>query len=494
MATQYKTLIENVRVVRPGSETIRQRDIGIVDGQFAAIEPEISHSEAHEVIDADGLMGFPGAIDAHTHVGIYQRPHEDAPTETAAAVSGGVTTMLDYVRTGSLYLNRGGPVEDFFNELLEQSRGRFHTDYGFHVSPIEGSQIDEMEYLLTEEGCPNFGEVFMFYGIHGLHGSSDQQHEWLMLDAGDNYDLAHFDFICREAARLQEQYPELADEIAVSFHCETPELLREYETKIQEESELTGLEAYSAARPPHNEAIAISIVGEMAHQAGLEQVNILHVTSQAAVDAAVRVENAYPDMDVGMETTAGHLLLDYERAPNVLSKVNPPIRSPEDREYLWDRVKDGTLEWVITDNANCPRDMKVNPDDPDDIWGAKAGFSGSEFLLPGIFSEATSRGLSPNRVAELVSGKPASRFGLHRKGDIAKGYDADLALLDPSETWTIEAEDSISTQGYTPFEGIEVTGQVKHTFLRGNHIYDGELGDEPLGNFIERPYGTAANS
>jgi len=488
MSTEYDTLIENVRVVRPDHDSVVRRNIAIANGRFAAVEPDLPQSNAETVFDADDLLGSSGAVDAHTHVGIYQPPDEDAPTESAAAVSGGVTTMLDYVRTGSLYLNRPGPIEEFFSELQEQSQNRFYTDYGFNVSPIQGSQIEKMEYLLTEKGCPNFGEVFIFYGIHGLHGSSDEQHEWLMLDEGDNYDLAYFDFVCREAARLEEQYPELSSEIAVGFHCETPELLREYEMKIKSEDLLEGLEAYSAARPPHSEAIAISIIGEMAHQADLGQVNILHITSKEAVDAAVRCEDAYPDVDFGLETTAGHLLLNYERAEVPWAKVNPPIRSPADREYLWDRVEDGTLEWVITDNANCPRHMKPNPDDQNDIWDAKAGFAGSEFLLPGIFSEATSRGLSPNRVAELVSGKPAERFGLYRKRDIAEGYDADLALLDPDETWTIRGESSLSDQGYTPFEGIEVTGWVKHTFLRGDHACDGDVIGAPRGQYLKRPY------
>jgi allantoinase len=491
MSARYDTLVKNVRVVRPNEDSTPERDVAIADGEFAAVDADLPESSAEEVHDAEGLLGFPGAVDAHTHVGIYEPPHEDAPTESAAAVSGGVTTMLTYVRTGSLYLNRPGPLSEFVPELLEASEGRYHTDYGYHVSPIQGSQIDEMEALLTEYGCPNYGEVFMFYGIHGLHGSSDEQHEWLMLDEGDNYDLAHFDFVCREAARLQEEYPELADHVAVSFHCETPELLREYEPNIKEESELSGLEAYSAARPPHSEAIAIAIVGEMAHQAGLSNVNVLHITSRAAVDAAVRCEEAYPDVEFGLETTAGHLLLDYERAEVPWAKVNPPIRSPEDREYLWDRVEDGTLEWVITDNANCPRHAKPDPDDEDDVWGAKAGFAGSEFLLPGVFSEATDRGLSPNRVAELVAGKPAERFGLHRKGDVAPGYDADLALLDPDETWTVRAEDSLSEQGYTPFEGLEVTGRVERTFLRGDLVYERGTGvDDPSGQYLQRPYGS----
>ena len=492
MSMEYNTLVRNVRVVRPGQNSTVERDVAMANDKFAAVEPEIQPSEAGEVIDADGLLGFPGAIDAHTHVGIYEHISEDAPTETGAAVTGGVTTILDYVRTGSLYLDRPGPLLEFFDELLTESRNRFYTDYGFHVSPIQGSQIDEMEHLAAEMGCPNFGEIFMFYGIHGLHGSSDEQHEWLMLDEGDNYDLAHFDLICRNAAHLEEEHPELANDLAVSFHCETPELLREYEPMIREETDLEGLEAYSAARPPRSEAIAISVVGEMAHQAGLSNVNILHITSREAVDAAVRCEKAYPNIEFGLETTAGHLLLDYERAPQPWAKVNPPIRSPEDREYLWDRVEDGTLEWVITDNANCPREMKVDQDNPEDVWGAKAGFSGSRFLLPGIYSEATDRDLSPNRVAELVAGKPAKRFGLYNKGDVAKGYDADLALLDPDERWTISTEDSLSDQGYSPFEGLEVTGRVKHTFLRGDRVYkNGEVIGEPRGEFLKRPYGSA---
>ncbi|MFQ3632476.1 amidohydrolase family protein, partial [Roseiflexus sp.] len=145
-------------------------------------------------------------------------------------------------------------------------------------------------------------------------------------------------------------------------------------------------------------------------------------------------------------------------------------------------------EWVVTDHANCPRDLKVASTDPDNIWLAKAGFGGSEYLLPALFSEGARRGLSPNRIASLVAGYPARRFGLSRKGDIAVGYDADLALLDPAERWTIRAADSLSAQGYTPFEGIDVTGRVKYTFVRGNVVFaDGKIVGEPKGQYLRRP-------
>lgn len=487
MAT-YDTIIKNVRVVRPNKTDTPTQDIAIKNGRFALIADSIEASEAETVIDGNGLMAMPGAIDAHTHVGIYVPPHDDAPTESAAAAQGGVTTLIPYVRTGSLYLNRGGSIKDFWAELMEQSEGRYYVDYGYHVSPITGAQIPEMEFLATECGAPNYGEVFMFYGSHGLHGKSDKQSSWLMLEEDDHYDVAHFDFICREAARLQEKYPNLAKYIQVSWHCETPEILRAYETKIRNEGELDGLEGYSAARPPHSEAVAIQVVGALAHDAGLKQVNILHVTSIEAMEATLRAREAYPDVEFGIEVTAGHLLLDTTCHMGAYAKVNPPLRPPHHKEYLWARVMDGTVQWLITDHANCPPELKVDADEPDNVWKAKAGFGGTEYMLAGIFSEGTKRGLSPNRVVELVSYNPAMRFGLLHKGDIEIGYDADLVLFDPEETWTIHGEDSFSAQQYTPFEGIEVTGKVKTTFVRGHCVYDnGEMQGEMVGKYQPRP-------
>ena len=131
-------------------------------------------------------------IDAHTHVGIYNHITDDAPTETAAAAMGGVTAMLTYFRTGGLYLNKGGPYKEFLPELLELSEGNYYCDYSYHISPVQGSHISEMEYLL-KSGIPTF-KIFMFYGLHGLHGRSNEQRKWLRLDEGDEYNLAHFEF------------------------------------------------------------------------------------------------------------------------------------------------------------------------------------------------------------------------------------------------------------------------------------------------------------
>jgi allantoinase len=103
-------------------------------------------------------------------------------------------------------------------------------------------------------------------------------------------------------------------------------------------------------------------------------------------------------------------------------------------------------------------------------------------------SEGTRRGMDYNHMARVLSWNPAQRFGLNRKGDIAEGYDADVVLVDPSHTWTIRAGDSPSTQGYTPFEGLELSAHVDATFLRGRLISEnGQVLGKPQGQYLHRP-------
>ena len=150
------------------------------------------------------------------------------------------------------------------------------------------------------------------------------------------------------------------------------------------------------------------------------------------------------------------------------------------------------IDWIVTDHASAPTDFKVNPNDPSNIWDAKAGFGGVEYLLAGLYSEGVvnRRVLTPNDVARLVAKSPARRFGMGaKKGDIAVGFDADIALFDPNKEWVIDPADSFSTQTYTPFAGIQVTGQVQSTFLRGQLVFDsGEVIGQPSGKNIVRPY------
>jgi len=482
-------VIKNVRVVRPHGPEVEPLDLGVQGGRFARIAPAIPAAEAREVYDARELLGFPGVVDAHTHVGIYAPLAEDAITESQAAAAGGVTTMLTYFRTGQYYLNRGGPYAEVLPEVLRLSDGRYFVDYAYHLAPIEGAHLDEMEALATGLGVPSF-KIFMFYGGYGLHGKTDRetQRRFLMLGEEDSYDLAHFEFVMRAAARIRERHPELADHVSVSLHCEIPEILQAYTRLVQRDPTLTGLRAYSAARPPHSEGLGVTIAAYLAHETGCANVNLLHLSSRKALEAALAMQSAFPRVKFGREATVGHLLLDYDTPAGACAKVNPPIRARADVEFLWQAVLAGHLDWIVSDHACCATEAKLARERPDDVWLAKAGFGGTEYLLAGVFSEGSKRGLSYARMAELTSWNPARRFGLGTKGDIARGYDADLALLDPSRTFTVRAADSPSAQGYTPFEGLELTAQVRATFLRGRLVYDdGQIVGPPGGRFLPRP-------
>lgn len=128
---------------------------------------------------------------------------------------------------------------------------------------------------------------------------------------------------------------------------------------------------------------------------------------------------------------------------------------------------DGNIDWVVSDHACCKDEMKFGEgDDRDDIFMAKSGFGGAEYLLPALVSEGLKRGLSEQRIAQLVALNPARRYGLSTKGDIAIGLDADIALVDTTRTVTIKPEDSESVQEYTPFEGFTLNAQVTDTFVQ----------------------------
>ena len=485
---EFDLLITNVRVARATGNGLEDADIAIKDGKLARIAPGIDAGSAAEVYDGQNRIAFPGVVDPHMHTGIYSPLEEDAITESRAAAMGGVTSSLNYIRTGSYYLNKGGPYAEFMPEVLEISNGRFHVDYTFHIAPMDHNHIAEIPHLVKEFGQLSY-KIYMFYGGHGLHGSSDNQHEFLMINKEDKYDIAHFEFVMRGIQSAMEQFPEYADDMSLSMHCETAEIMAAYTKIVEKDSSLSGLAAYSASRPPHSEGLAIFIASYLADETNLPNLNLLHLTSAKAVRAAMQMQAVFPHINFRREVTIGHLMLDIDAPTGNLAKVNPPIRPREDVENLWENILEGNIDWVCSDHACCKHEMKVDQKDPGNIWLAKSGFGGTEYLLSAFASEGHKRGLSYNDIAKMSSLAPARRFGLHSKGDLVEGLDADVVLLDPGETWTVRAADSESQQGHTPFEGQELNARVKTTFLRGQRIFDNnEIIGEPTGQYLRRPY------
>ena len=247
----------------------------------------------------------------------------------------------------------------------------------------------------------------------------------------------------RGIARVRSDRPDLAD--VLSLHCETAEIMTAYTRIVQAEGRLSGLAAYSASRPPHSEGLAVTVASYLAHETGAVNINLLHLSSAKAMDAALRMAGCF-------ETVAGD------------------------------------VDWVVSDHACCQAEAKDSAERPDDIWLAKSGFGGTEYLLNGLYSEGTKRGLGLVGMARLLSWNPARRYGLGTKGTIGVGFDADIVLLDPAASHVVRAGESESSQGYTPFEGQELTGRVRHVWLRGQRILvDGRVVGLPRGQYQSRP-------
>ncbi len=483
----YDLLIKNVRVVRPHGNTVHAADIAITEGKVARVAPGIDVTLAKELYDGRGRLAFPGVVDAHMHAGIYSPLAEDAVSESQAAAMGGVTSSLNYFRTGQYYLNKGGPYKKFFPEVLALAKNRFHVDYGFHLAPMDAKHIEEIPMLIDKHGVSSF-KIFMFYGSHGLHGASNTQRDFLMIGEQDRYDVAHFEFVMRGIQAAREQFPERAKQISLSLHCETAEVMTVYTNLVERDKSQKGLAAYSASRPAHSEGLAVFTAAYLANEASLPNINLLHLSSRKAVQAAMQMADVFPHIDFKREVTIGHLMLDITSKAAELAKVNPPIRPREDVEFLWEALLAGELDWVVSDHACCRHETKIPKRYFGNIWMAKSGFGGTEYLLPALVSEGMRRGMDFNHMARVTSWNPAQRYGLNHKGDIAVGFDADIALVDEAHTWTIAAKNSPSTQGYTPFEGLELSARVDATFLRGMKVFeDGQVIGKPRGRYLHRP-------
>jgi allantoinase len=290
-----------------------------------------------------------------------------------------------------------------------------------------------------------------------------------------------------QAAR--EKLTDVAPYISLSLHCETAEIMTAYTRMVEQEGSLQGLAAYSAARPPHSEGLAVTIASFLADETGLPNINLLHLSSRKALKAAMLMAKTFPHVDFRREVTIGHLLADVDTAHGLGGKVNPPIRPREDVEALWEYVVDGSVDWVVSDHACCKDEQKFG-DPREDVFAAKSGFGGAEYLLPGLVGEGRRRGLSYQRIAQLTSWNPAQRYGLLSKGTIGVGYDADFCLVDPSYSWTVHAADSQSTQEYSPFEGFEIGARVTDTWVRGRQVLQaGNVVGQADGEYVHRPAG-----
>ena len=477
MTDRYDLLVRGGTAVLPDVGAVRA-DVAARDGKITAIGDDLPSAHAEHVVDARGKIVLPGAIDSHFHLGIYRPLAEDARSETASALVGGVTTVLSYFRTGSHYLNKTGPYAEIFPEVLGMTAGNAHVDFGYHLAIMTGEQLKEIPALVETHGVASF-KFYMFYIGLNLAADSTAASAYTM---AEQYDLGHLYRLMQGVAAAARNGH--GGRVSLSVHCETADIIR----TCVEEQRATGandLAAWSKARPPFSEAMAIAQATLLAARAGCP-LNVLHISSAEALDAARLAGQRYPGLDLRLETTLHHLALTYDTAGDTHGKVNPPIRGSDDVEAMWQAVRDGRVGTVASDHAACPEDYKKK----DDLWSSQPGFGGTALLYPVLLSEGVhKRGLPLARVADLAAGEPARRFGLApRKGALAPGADADIAVIDPEREVTVAHELLRSAQRFTPFSGLRVRGWVTHTILRGRvALEDGNVTGAPAGEYLKRP-------
>lgn len=473
-------------VVRGGDLVIPKQgivraDLGIKGGKIAAIAQEIPDDDGSRVMDATGKKIFPGAIDSHSHIGIYRPLSEDAASESASAASGGVTTICSYFRTGKNYLNKTGAFKDIFPELLEKSADSFRIDYSYHIACMSSEQINEIEWLVKEGGVSTF-KYYMFYKSLDLSGDKPSG-DYLMLSK----DVLDFGFLYRlmsEVARMNKAFAG-HNPIKLSIHCENPEIIAAMSAWAKKNPTGNTMKDYSNGRPPWQEALAIKEVAFLADQTGCP-VNLLHLSSEDAIDAGMQAVAEYPEVDFLLEATLHHLAMSNDNDYGPLGKVNPPVRDQANVDYLWQAVLDGLIDTVVSDHACHPKDMRQG-----DLWTIMPGFGGTGLMLPVLITEGYhKRGLDLTRISELSAYNPAVLHNLYpKKGTIAVGSDADLVVVDLNDEKTVTTELLQSAQDYTPFEGLKLKGWPEQTIVRGQTVFEhGKVVVQPgYGQYIKRP-------
>jgi dihydropyrimidinase len=224
-----------------------------------------------------------------------------------------------------------------------------------------------------------------------------------------------------------------------------------------------GLASWNAVKPPFVEAESVRRVCYFAKQTNTP-VYTVHISSEEPLRAAIAAQQE--GGAIFIETCIHYLTLDLEIGADERAKVNPPIRERKDRDALWRAIAAGQIDTVGTDHIHRPLSAKSGG-----LWKASPGFPGMETFLPSLLTEGRRRGVSIERLSDLVSKNPARIMGLHpAKGTISVGADADLAVVDLNASWQLRQEDVASSAGYAVVDDQKFDSRVIHTFVRGRHV------------------------
>jgi allantoinase len=389
-----------------------------------------------DVVVPDSCVLMPGLVDSHVHVNEPGRTDwEGFASATAAAAAGGITTIVD------MPLNSIPPTTtvDGLRAKQAAARGNVHVDTALWGGAVPRNLDD----------------------LRPLHDAGVVGFKCFLLPSGVD-----------EFPPLSPDEVHAAMERIASFgglliaHAEDPASIAEPAGPSYTE--------FVASRPPEAEARAVRALLEAMQRTGC-RTHIVHVSAAEVLPLLASARAA--GLPVTAETCPHYLTLSAEDVHGTEFKCCPPIRDATNRDALWQGLRDGVLDCVVSDHSPCPPGLKAGGFDA--AWG---GIASVQLGFSAVWTEAAARGFTLVDVARWMSSGPARLAGLSGKGAIEVGRDADFAVVDPDATWTVDPARLRQRHPVTPYAGTTLRGVVRETWLRGRRI-DGVT---PRGRLLER--------
>lgn len=422
-------LIKNGRLIDPASGTDEVCDLWIEDGRIAGIGS--FEGKAAETIDATGQVVCPGLIDMHVHL---REPgeewKEDIESGSRAAVAGGVTSLCCMPNTGP-HIDHAGIARQIIERSRQVGLCNVHP-IGAVTKNLDGKELTEMREL-TRAGCVAFSDD----GLPIWHAG-----------------------VMRKALEYSASFG-----FMIIQHAEEKQLTRG--GAINEGWVSTRLGVGGMPAEGEDSMIARDIM--LARKAGARY-HVAHISTSGAVDMVRRARNE--GLKVSAEAAPHHFALTEEEVLgfNVDAKMNPPLRTEEDRQAVIEGLRDGTITIIASDHAPHHDDDKRCG-----LSCAAFGITGLETILPVSLELVRGGVLSLSDMLAKLTANPAALLGLDA-GTLAVGATADICIFDPEATWTVDRNRMVSKGKNTPWHGREMTGRVSRTISAGRIVYaDGEI-------------------
>ncbi len=446
VATKADLRVTNVKVLYHGE--IVDSGVAVKNAMILKLGKEADLPGAEESIDGKGTLLLPGAVDVHVHLRDQGLSHKETfETGTAAAVAGGVTTVLD--------MPNNSPPTDISSNLKERmksAQGRIYCNVGFHAAPTRDPSVTRR---VLEEGA--FGlKVNMLKPIGEYLNDSD----------------------IKNALQEVRAYGRVA-----TFHAEDGRKVKVLERKLKQSDRRTH-DAFTLAHTSELEVSATRRAMKLAGQAGCHG-HIAHISCKATLTEILSAKNA--GVGASCEVTPHHLLLDEGKLREVdgLGITTPPLRTSSERAALWDAYSGGLIDVCATDHAPHTLEEKTSGD----VWSVAPGVSGLDIFMPLLLSQVNYGTITLQRVIESTSKIPAEIFGLMRRGRLEPGYHADFILVDMKAKGRVRGDRFRSKAKFTPFEGWPLTAEVVSSYVNGKNVLtEREITSKPFSGTVLRSH------